>query len=173
MSTSIFWTSLIGLQANINSAVTAEGQFPAPLITGKKGDRFLVGLFFHEKVVHADFSFRLMWQTNSLTLVCAVLHLSFVSDLRMKWLSFSTNSSVLALARAVPTRHSNNGWSSFRHAMPTHPWWILLVLLLYFGRSKVGADNFVMIRYNFEVPDQSGTYWYHSHVSTQYCDGLR
>lgn len=24
------------------SAVTAEGQFPAPLITGKKGDRFLV-----------------------------------------------------------------------------------------------------------------------------------
>ena len=55
MSTSIFWTSLIGLQANINSAVTAEGQFPAPLITGKKGDRFLVGLFFHERVVHADY----------------------------------------------------------------------------------------------------------------------
>ncbi|KAI5120437.1 hypothetical protein M0805_009899 [Coniferiporia weirii] len=27
--------------------------------------------------------------------------------------------------------------------------------------------------YNFTVPDQSGTYWYHSHLSTQYCDGLR
>ncbi|KAI5123466.1 hypothetical protein M0805_008836 [Coniferiporia weirii] len=27
--------------------------------------------------------------------------------------------------------------------------------------------------YNFSVPDQSGTYWYHSHLSTQYCDGLR
>ncbi|KAI5120428.1 hypothetical protein M0805_009890 [Coniferiporia weirii] len=27
--------------------------------------------------------------------------------------------------------------------------------------------------YNFEVPGQSGTYWYHSHLSTQYCDGLR
>ncbi|KAI0660667.1 laccase 5 [Cubamyces menziesii] len=27
--------------------------------------------------------------------------------------------------------------------------------------------------YDFHVPDQAGTYWYHSHLSTQYCDGLR
>ncbi|KAJ7642439.1 laccase [Mycena polygramma] len=27
--------------------------------------------------------------------------------------------------------------------------------------------------YEFPVPDQAGTYWYHSHLSTQYCDGLR
>ncbi|KAG6334761.1 hypothetical protein ID866_4327 [Astraeus odoratus] len=27
--------------------------------------------------------------------------------------------------------------------------------------------------YAFNVPDQAGTYWYHSHVSAQYCDGLR
>ncbi|THH00736.1 hypothetical protein EW145_g7036 [Phellinidium pouzarii] len=27
--------------------------------------------------------------------------------------------------------------------------------------------------YNFNVFGQSGTYWYHSHDSTQYCDGLR
>ncbi|KAI0737335.1 TvLac7 [Daedaleopsis nitida] len=27
--------------------------------------------------------------------------------------------------------------------------------------------------YDFSAPDQAGTYWYHSHVSTQYCDGLR
>ncbi|KAH8111779.1 laccase [Phellopilus nigrolimitatus] len=27
--------------------------------------------------------------------------------------------------------------------------------------------------YNFSTPGQSGTYWYHSHLSTQYCDGLR
>ncbi|TDL26568.1 Cu-oxidase-domain-containing protein [Rickenella mellea] len=27
--------------------------------------------------------------------------------------------------------------------------------------------------YNFNVPGQAGTYWYHSHLSTQYCDGLR
>lgn len=30
-----------------------------------------------------------------------------------------------------------------------------------------------LISYNFTVPDQAGTYWYHSHYSTQYCDGLR
>ncbi|KAH9479132.1 Laccase-2 [Psilocybe cubensis] len=28
-------------------------------------------------------------------------------------------------------------------------------------------------RYQFKVPDQAGTFWYHSHHSTQYCDGLR
>nr|5E9N_A Chain A, Laccase 2 [Steccherinum murashkinskyi] len=27
--------------------------------------------------------------------------------------------------------------------------------------------------YNFNVPGQAGTFWYHSHLSTQYCDGLR
>ncbi|KAG5650727.1 hypothetical protein H0H81_011243 [Sphagnurus paluster] len=27
--------------------------------------------------------------------------------------------------------------------------------------------------YTFKVPDQAGTFWYHSHLSTQYCDGLR
>ncbi|KAJ7046141.1 laccase 2 precursor [Mycena alexandri] len=27
--------------------------------------------------------------------------------------------------------------------------------------------------YDFEVPSQAGTFWYHSHLSTQYCDGLR
>lgn len=27
--------------------------------------------------------------------------------------------------------------------------------------------------YDFSVPGQAGTYWYHSHLATQYCDGLR
>ncbi|KAF7798559.1 hypothetical protein EIP86_009781 [Pleurotus ostreatoroseus] len=27
--------------------------------------------------------------------------------------------------------------------------------------------------YDFNVPDQAGTYWYHSHLALQYCDGLR
>ncbi|KAF8075336.1 laccase [Lyophyllum atratum] len=31
-------------------------------------------------------------------------------------------------------------------------------------------DSFL---YEFRVPDQAGTYWYHSHLATQYCDGLR
>jgi iron transport multicopper oxidase len=27
--------------------------------------------------------------------------------------------------------------------------------------------------YQFSIPGQAGNYWYHSHLSTQYCDGLR
>jgi iron transport multicopper oxidase len=27
--------------------------------------------------------------------------------------------------------------------------------------------------YEFEVKDQAGTFWYHSHIGAQYCDGLR
>ena len=27
--------------------------------------------------------------------------------------------------------------------------------------------------YSFNTANQTGTYWYHSHVATQYCDGLR
>ncbi|EIN14730.1 laccase [Punctularia strigosozonata HHB-11173 SS5] len=32
------------------------------------------------------------------------------------------------------------------------------------------GNNFL---YDFKVPGQAGTFWYHSHLSTQYCDGLR
>ncbi|EEB94858.1 hypothetical protein MPER_06264, partial [Moniliophthora perniciosa FA553] len=28
-------------------------------------------------------------------------------------------------------------------------------------------------KYRFSVPEQAGTYWYHSHFRAQYCDGLR
>ncbi|KAF8962469.1 laccase [Flammula alnicola] len=34
----------------------------------------------------------------------------------------------------------------------------------------ISGDSF---QYQFSVPDQAGTFWYHSHHSTQYCDGLR
>ncbi|KAF8880224.1 Cupredoxin [Gymnopilus junonius] len=34
----------------------------------------------------------------------------------------------------------------------------------------IPGDSFL---YQFSVPDQAGTFWYHSHHSTQYCDGLR
>ncbi|CCM02634.1 uncharacterized protein FIBRA_04738 [Fibroporia radiculosa] len=32
------------------------------------------------------------------------------------------------------------------------------------------GDSFL---YDFSVPDQAGTFWYHSHEGLQYCDGLR
>lgn len=34
----------------------------------------------------------------------------------------------------------------------------------------IPGDAFI---YNFTVPNQAGTFWYHSHLSVQYCDGLR
>ncbi|KAH9953172.1 laccase [Russula dissimulans] len=34
----------------------------------------------------------------------------------------------------------------------------------------VPYDYFI---YDFKVPDQAGTFWYHSHFKNQYCDGLR
>ncbi|RXW17574.1 hypothetical protein EST38_g8286 [Candolleomyces aberdarensis] len=34
----------------------------------------------------------------------------------------------------------------------------------------VPGDSFL---YDFRVPDQAGTFWYHSHYLSQYCDGLR
>ncbi|KAK0190035.1 laccase lcc5 [Armillaria mellea] len=34
----------------------------------------------------------------------------------------------------------------------------------------VTGDSFL---YSFDSADQAGTFWYHSHLTTQYCDGLR
>lgn len=39
------------------------------------------------------------------------------------------------------------------------------------SQCPIVANNSFL--YNFSVPDQAGTFWYHSHLSTQYCDGLR
>ncbi|TFK34058.1 laccase [Crucibulum laeve] len=39
------------------------------------------------------------------------------------------------------------------------------------SQCPIAANNSFL--YDFTVPEQAGTYWYHSHLSTQYCDGLR
>ncbi|KII87346.1 hypothetical protein PLICRDRAFT_113151 [Plicaturopsis crispa FD-325 SS-3] len=39
------------------------------------------------------------------------------------------------------------------------------------NQCPIAANNSFL--YDFNVPDQAGTFWYHSHLSTQYCDGLR
>ncbi|KAL0063533.1 laccase, multicopper oxidase, benzenediol:oxygen oxidorectuctase [Marasmius tenuissimus] len=36
--------------------------------------------------------------------------------------------------------------------------------------TSIASDSFL---YDFKAQDQAGTFWYHSHLSTQYCDGLR
>ncbi|KAF9459613.1 multicopper oxidase-domain-containing protein [Collybia nuda] len=38
-------------------------------------------------------------------------------------------------------------------------------------QCPIAANNTFM--YDFPLGDQTGTYWYHSHATTQYCDGLR
>ncbi|KAI1791000.1 laccase 2 [Ganoderma leucocontextum] len=39
------------------------------------------------------------------------------------------------------------------------------------SQCPISADNSFL--YDFTATDQAGTFWYHSHLSTQYCDGLR
>ncbi|KAH6897889.1 laccase 8 [Coprinopsis sp. MPI-PUGE-AT-0042] len=39
------------------------------------------------------------------------------------------------------------------------------------NQCPIGPDQSFL--YQFNVPNQAGTFWYHSHVRTQYCDGLR
>ncbi|KAJ7455652.1 laccase [Mycena galericulata] len=38
-------------------------------------------------------------------------------------------------------------------------------------QCPIAANNSFL--YTFPTADQAGTFWYHSHLSTQYCDGLR
>ncbi|KAJ6459961.1 laccase [Mycena sanguinolenta] len=38
-------------------------------------------------------------------------------------------------------------------------------------QCPIAVDNSFL--YTFPTNDQAGTFWYHSHLSTQYCDGLR
>ncbi|KAJ7131857.1 laccase [Mycena crocata] len=38
-------------------------------------------------------------------------------------------------------------------------------------QCPISVDNSFL--YTFPTNDQAGTFWYHSHLSTQYCDGLR
>ncbi|KAJ4491939.1 laccase lcc5 [Lentinula edodes] len=41
----------------------------------------------------------------------------------------------------------------------------------FINQCPIAANNSFL--YDFTVSDQAGTFWYHSHLSTQYCDGLR
>ncbi|KAE9398736.1 laccase [Gymnopus androsaceus JB14] len=41
----------------------------------------------------------------------------------------------------------------------------------FINQCPIAANNSFL--YDFNVPGQAGTFWYHSHLSTQYCDGLR
>jgi len=78
---------------------------------------------------------------------------------------------ILALARSLPERDQ---WNGRRY--------VLLVVLPYVHcwhdsvaafvtQCPIAANNSFL--YNFTASDQAGTFWYHSHLGLQYCDGLR
>ncbi|KAJ7153972.1 laccase [Mycena crocata] len=99
------------------TAVLADGNFPGPLITGKKGDRFRLNVV--DRLTEAD----------------------MLTDTSIHW-------------HGLFQKHTN--WADGVSWVTQCP--------ITTGHSFL---------YDFEVPDQAGTFWYHSHLSTQYCDGLR
>ncbi|KAJ4471419.1 laccase lcc6 [Lentinula aciculospora] len=97
------------------SFILAEGVFPGPLISGKKGDNFQINVINE--------------LTNSTMLLSTSIH----------W-------------HGLFQEGSNWADGSFINQCP------------------IAAGNSFL--YDFNVPDQAG-FWYHSHLATQYCDGLR
>ncbi|KLO10981.1 type-2 Cu-depleted laccase [Schizopora paradoxa] len=97
--------------------VVADGQFPGPLISGKKGDRFM---------------------------------LNVKDELTDETMHRSTSIHWHGLFQAHSVEMDGPAFVTQCPIIPDH--------------------SFL---YDFQVPDQAGTFWYHSHLSTQYCDGLR
>ncbi|KAJ7353692.1 laccase A [Mycena albidolilacea] len=98
------------------TAVLANGQFPGPLITAKKGDRFRLNVV--DKLTEED----------------------MLTDTSIHW----------------------HGLFQKRTAWADGVSWVT--------QCPITTGHSFM--YDFEAPDQAGTFWYHSHLSTQYCDGL-
>lgn len=99
------------------STVLANGQYPAPLITGFKGQRFRINV------------------VNNLTDV------TMERSTSIHWHGFFQRSTNYADGPVGVTQCPISPYHSFL--------------------------------YDFTIPDQAGTFWYHSHFATQYCDGLR
>ncbi|KAI0800683.1 laccase E [Fomes fomentarius] len=99
------------------AAILVNNQFPSPLITGNKGDRFQLNVVDN--------------LTNHTMLKSTSIH----------WHGFF--------------QHGTN-WADGP---------------AFINQCPIASGHSFL--YDFQVPDQAGTFWYHSHLSTQYCDGLR
>ncbi|PIL29303.1 transporter [Ganoderma sinense ZZ0214-1] len=99
------------------AAVVVNGQFPGPLITGNKGDRFQL------RVVDQ--------LSNETMLKSTSVHFHGIFQEGTNWADGA------AFVNQCPIATGNS------------------------------------FTYDFTCLDQAGTFWYHSHLSTQYCDGLR
>jgi len=91
------------------------------------------------------------------------------------WLIISElhGSAWTALARHLPKWHQLQRRDGVRNSMSYCPGQFIPVRL---QDSKSGPRHVVSTKCTFHTNHtigQAGTFWYHSHVSTQYCDGLR
>ncbi|CAL1709847.1 unnamed protein product [Somion occarium] len=98
-------------------AVLANGVFPGPLISGKKGDNFKINV------------------VNELT------NADMLNTTTIHWHGIF---------------QSGTNWADGP---------------AFVNQCPIASGNSFL--YDFSVPNQAGTFWYHSHISTQYCDGLR
>nr|ACZ58366.1 laccase 2 [uncultured Lentinus] len=101
----------------LRDAIVTNGVFPAPLITGRKGDHF------------------------QLNVVDSMTNHTMLKSTSIHWHGFFQKGTNWADGPAFVNQCPISSGHSFL--------------------------------YDFHVPDQAGTFWYHSHLSTQYCDGLR
>ncbi|KAI0800672.1 bilirubin oxidase [Fomes fomentarius] len=125
-------------------AIVVNGVFPAPLITGKKV-RMHLGVYLSNSIA---------WKHSSLTL----LSLPQGDRFRLNVVDKLTNHTMLKSTSIHWHGFFQKGtnWAdgpAFVNQCPISP-----------GHSFL---------YDFRAVDQAGTFWYHSHLSTQYCDGLR
>ncbi|KAJ3929520.1 MAG: laccase lcc6 [Lentinula lateritia] len=102
------------------SYILAEGVFPGPLISGKKGDNFQINVINE--------------LTNDTMLLSTSIHWHGLFQEGTNWADGA-----------------------------------------FINQCPIAAGNSFL--YDFNVPDQAGVmykrFWYHSHLATQYCDGLR
>lgn len=158
------------------STVVAGGMFPGPLIAANKGDNFQVRLAFHFLLTTKCLSWLKRTASRStsptcwLTKECTDQHLSFVT---FSLLQIEANGQEglqhwHGLFQAGTNEMDGATFVTQCPIVPNNSFvWVCELLSV----PHVLIEQ--LCRYNFSVPDQSGTYWYHSHLSSQYCDGLR
>lgn len=118
-------------------------------------------------------NYRSMSSTTSRIQLCAELRplcVSVVCPADAIYLTLSYYDS--ALAWSLPNRYKRNGWRCMGYAVPNYSGSVFPVRA-YIPSGLCRHPTEGNISYNFAVPNQAGTFWYHSHLSTQYCDGLR
>ena len=76
------------------------------------------------------------------------------------------------MARSVPARHELGRWPGIRDTVPHHERKLLPIQL---PGPQSGRYGLLARLWSFDtdMTPTSGTFWYHSHLALQYCDGLR